>query len=152
VLLSKTSIVSHNLQLLGKPSAKKLEIQLFLLTHWVGGLTSKHATMEIGSAEHKAQFIEENLKLFQENIWFDEMNLIPLEEAKGVKRKAIAAINLKLDNKEFPSANEGKRELETAQAELNEIDRQIAGVKAKIATYWPERMELVKRYAQTAKV
>jgi hypothetical protein len=41
--------------------------------------------MKLGSKEHKAQFCEELIKTYYENIWHDEMFLADLKKNKGSK-------------------------------------------------------------------
>lgn len=104
--------------------------------------------MELGSPEHKAQFIRKMLETFQENIWKDEMTLSDLEEIKVNKRKEMAAIHLKLDNKEFKPANEGKKALFVAERELEDIEKEMETYQNAINNTWPARMQLVRAYAE----
>jgi hypothetical protein len=104
--------------------------------------------MQLGSKEHKAQFCEDLIKTYYENIWKDEMYLIQLEEVKGNKRKEIAAIELKLERKEFKSKNEGEKAKFVAERELEAIDKEINTVTEKVKTLWPTRIQLVKEYLE----
>ena len=102
--------------------------------------------MQLGSKEHKAQVCEDLIKTYQENIWKDEIYLLTLEELKGDKRKENAAIQLKLDNKEFKNKNEGDKAKFVAERELAQIDQEIATVTEKVQKLWPARIQLVKDY------
>ena len=102
--------------------------------------------MELGSKEHKAQVCEDLIKTYYENIWKDEMYLIQLEEVKGDKRKEIAAIDLKLENKEFKTKNEGDKAKFVAERELLQIEQEINSVTEKVQKLWPPRIQMVKDY------
>jgi len=102
--------------------------------------------MQIGSKEHKAQLCEELIKTYYENIWKDEMYLIQLDEVKGDKRKEIAAIELKLENKEFKDKNEGDKARFVAERELAQIEQEIHTVTEKVQSIWPARIQMVKDY------
>jgi hypothetical protein len=104
--------------------------------------------MQLGSKEHKAQVCEDLIKTYQENIWKDEIYLLTLEQVKGDKRKEIAAIQLKLDNKEFKSKNEGEKAKFVAERELEAIDKEIASVTEKVQKLWPARIQMVKDYLE----
>jgi hypothetical protein len=102
--------------------------------------------MQLGSKEHKAQMCQELIKTYHENIWKDEMYLIQLEGMKGDKRKEIAAIDLKLENKEFKSKNEGEKAKFVADQELAHIDKEILTVTEKVQKLWPARIKMVEEY------
>ena len=106
--------------------------------------------MQLGSKEHKAQMCEDLIKQYQENVWKDEMYLIQLEEVKGDKRKEIAAIQIKIDNKEYKTKNEGEKAKFVAERELAQIDNEINSVTEKVQKLWPARIQLVKDYLAKA--
>jgi hypothetical protein len=86
--------------------------------------------MQLGSQEHKTQFFQDLIKIYHENIWKDEMHLSMLADVQGNKRKEIAGIELKMENKEFKSANEGKKALFVAEQELKHIEKETKCRKA----------------------
>lgn len=102
--------------------------------------------MKLGSKEHKAQVCEDLIKTYQENIWKDEIYLLTLEQVKGDKRKEIAAIDLKLENKEYKNKNEGDKAKFVAEQELKQIDNEINSVTEKVQKLWPVRIQMVKDY------
>ena len=102
--------------------------------------------MQLGSKEHKAQVCEDLIKTYQENIWKDEIYLLTLDELKGNKRKEITAIELKLENNEFPSKNEGEKAKFTVEREVAAIDQEIQTVTEKVQSIWPARIQMVKDY------
>lgn len=104
--------------------------------------------MELGSPEHKTQVCQDLIKTYYENIWKDEMYLLQLEEVKGNKRKEIAALDLKIEAKEFKSKNEGEKAKFVAGQELKQIENEITTVTEKVKKIWPARIELVKRYSK----
>ena len=88
--------------------------------------------MKSGSKEHKAQFVEEKLKILNENIWETEiLELISeaeLTTAKGEvakKRARVEEIEEKMMRKEYPSANAGHKELDPAKEELKEAEENV---------------------------
>jgi hypothetical protein len=105
--------------------------------------------MQLGSQEHKTQFFQDLIKIYHENIWKDEMHLSMLADVQGNKRKEIAGIELKMENKEFKSANEGKKALFVAEQELKHIEKEIAEVIEKKDKFWPARIQFVKDYAKS---
>lgn len=82
--------------------------------------------MVIGSPKHKAQYISNLLKDYQEQIWKNEIQLQVGHEALGSLRKERAQVDLMLENKEFPSAGEGRKA-------LKQIDERITNTEANIA-------------------
>lgn len=102
--------------------------------------------MKLGSKEHKAQMCEDLIKTYQENIWKDEIYLLTLEQVKGDKRKEIAAIDLKLNNKEFKNKNEGDKAKFVAEQELKHIEQEIQTVTDKVKKFWPARIQVVTEY------
>lgn len=104
--------------------------------------------MEIGSPEHKAQFYQDLIKTYQENIWKDELYLAQLDGMRGHKLKQIAEIDLALEGKKYKSKNDGQKAKFVAERELVHLEQEIAEVERKIREVWPERIEFVKRYAE----
>lgn len=104
----------------------------------------------LGSKDHKEKVCLDLIKTYYENIWKDEMYLIQLEQIYGDKRKEIAAINLKLENKEYKSKNEGEKAKFVAERELEAIEKEIKTVTEKVESIWPARIQLVKEYLDKA--
>lgn len=104
--------------------------------------------MQLGSAEHKAQFLQDTIKQYQESIWKDELNLVWLAESKVEAEKNLEIINGKLERKEYQSASVGKQLQTVAQNEINEIDSLTAQVNNKITDHWPKQIEAVRAYAK----
>lgn len=104
--------------------------------------------MELGSREHKAQFLQDTIKQYQESIWKDELNLVWLAESRAEAQKHLDEINGKLERKEYQSASVGKQLQTVAQNEINEIDELTAQVKNKITEHWPKQIEAVRAYAK----
>jgi Skp family chaperone for outer membrane proteins len=104
--------------------------------------------MELGSPEHKAQVCQDLIKTYYENIWKDEMYLIQLEEVKGDKRKEIAAIDLKIENKEFKTKTEGEKAKFVAERELAQIENEIKKISEQVTALWPARIRLVNEYLE----
>lgn len=105
--------------------------------------------MQLGSQEHKAQFINNLVKEYYQAQWSDELYLDLLTENLGDKRKEIAAIELKLEHKEFPSKNDGSKAQFIAKQELEHIEKEVAKIQDKLANYWPKRIASVTAYAKS---
>ena len=102
----------------------------------------------LGSKDHKENLCLDLIKQYYENIWKDEMYLMQLEETKGNKRKEIAAIDLKIENKEYKSKNEGEKAKFVAERELNHIKSEIQKITEQVQHTWPARIQLVKEYLE----
>lgn len=102
----------------------------------------------LGSQEHKSQTCFDLIKTYYENIWKDEMYLLQLDQVQGDKRKEIAAIDLKIEAKEFKSKNEGEKAKFVAERELAQIENEIKTVTDKVQNLWPARIQLVKEYLE----
>ena len=105
--------------------------------------------MKIGSDEHKAQFIENTLKTFQESIWKDEMNLVWLEEQRVEKEKELVEIDGKMERKEYESASVGRQLKAVVGKELGEINQLSARLQGKATIEWPKQMEKVREWAKS---
>lgn len=103
--------------------------------------------MKPGSKEHKAQFCEELIKDYYENIWTDEMGIISLEGQKGDKKKEIAEIEAKLERKEFKTANEGNKAKFVAERELVHLEQDIEKKFQKLET-WHAQIKFIKEYSK----
>ena len=77
--------------------------------------------MQLGSPEHKAQFLQDLIKAFYENIWKDEIQLLEFDKLLGNLRTQKADADLKLERKEFKSANEGKEVIARIDAEIESV-------------------------------
>lgn len=104
--------------------------------------------MQLGSPEHKAQLCQDLIKTYYENIWKDELYLLQLEQVLGDKRKEIAAIDLKLQAKEYKSKDEGKKALFVAERELAQIENEVKKITEQVQNTWPARIQLVKEYLE----
>lgn len=106
--------------------------------------------MQLGSAEHKAQYFSNVIKEYYEAWWNDEQYLEILNGDDSDKRKEIESIEQLIEKKEFPSKNAGDKTLFVAKEELGHIEKEIKKIEEKIKTYWPKRIESVTAYAKTA--
>jgi hypothetical protein len=105
--------------------------------------------MTLGSPKHKAQFLREIIKLYHENIWRDEINLLELDELLGRNRTQKADIELKLERKEFKSASEGKKMLEKVQADIENAQAGKEAIEQKLVR-WANQIELINRHSESA--
>lgn len=105
--------------------------------------------MQLDTPKHKAQFLQELTRTYQENIWKDEINALEFEELLGRLRAELAEIDLRLERKEFKSASEGRKLLERRQSEIEAATAGLAGVREKIVR-WNKQIELINRYQEAA--
>ena len=105
--------------------------------------------MQIGSTQHKAQFIQDLTKTYQENIWKEDLALLDFKDRLGTLRKEKAELDLKLEQKEFKSASEGKKLIEQTQSQIEALQAAIQGKNADKA-FWISRIELIQRYQESA--
>lgn len=101
--------------------------------------------MPQGSPEHKAQFLQDLTKTLRENAWKEEIQILELEELLGTKRKEKAALNLELDQKGKPAANDQKKALAKLETDIESLEKAIE-VKRADKVHWEQRIELIKRY------
>ena len=105
--------------------------------------------MKLGSPEHKAQFLEDLTKTFQENIWKEEVGIMDLQDRLGVLRKEKAELDLKLERKEFGSAGEGRKQIAQKEAEIESVNAAIQRKEAD-KQFWTTRIDLILRYQESA--
>jgi hypothetical protein len=103
--------------------------------------------MQPGSKEHKAQYCQELIKSYYENIWNDEIYLSRQQAQEDYWRKQIAEIELKIERKEFKNKNEGDKATFTAERELKMVTDKIEELKKKITETWPQSIEEIRQYA-----
>jgi hypothetical protein len=108
--------------------------------------------MRVGSDEHKAQFVEDTLKQFQESIWRDEMNLVWLGEQKAEQERQLIEIDGKMERKEYESAGVGRQLKFVVDKELGEINELIAQIQGKVSIEWPKQMEKVQEWAKAERI
>ena len=109
--------------------------------------------MELGSAEHKAQFYQGILKEYYQSAWQDELYLdMLINDGRATKLKDIKSIEQLIEKKEFPSKNAGDKALFVAKEELKHIEQEISKIEEKIKTYWPKRIEAVRAYAKAQEI
>lgn len=101
--------------------------------------------MEIGSPEHKQEFLHNLTKTFQENVWKEELTLLEFENLLGSLRKQKAEADLKLENKEFKSAGEGRQVIARLRSDIEATQASIEATQGK-KTFWEQRIELIKQY------
>lgn len=104
--------------------------------------------MQLGSDEHKAQFIKSIITEYYESQWSDELFNEKQRDDLGDKRKELAAINEKIDAKGFKSKNEGEKAKFVCEREIVHLEQEIAKIEGKIAHYWPMRIEKIKSFAE----
>src|ERR1700751_3466720 len=99
--------------------------------------------MQLGSPEHKTQFLHDLTKNYQENIWKEEFVILEFENLLGDLRKQLAAADLKLENKEYSSAGEGRKEISRLKSDIEATQAAIAK-KQNEKKFWTKRLELLK--------
>jgi hypothetical protein len=99
--------------------------------------------MQIGSPEHKAQLLQELQKTYQENVWKEELALSEFDNVLGDFRKQLARADLKLENKEYSSAGEGKKVIARIQSDIESVKAAIKKTESQ-KEFWNKRLELIK--------
>lgn len=103
--------------------------------------------MELGSPEHKQEFLATLTKTYQENIWKEELGIMEFEELLGNFRKERAELDLKLERKEFSSAGEGRKQLAQKDSMIESTQAAIQKQQAN-KVFWTMRIDLIKRYSE----
>ena len=101
--------------------------------------------MEIGTSQHKQEFLHNLTKTYQENIWISELGILEFENLLGSLRKQRAEADLKLENKEFKSAGEGRKETARLEADIESTQAAIAR-KHHEKQFAQKRIDLIKQY------
>lgn len=78
----------------------------------------------------KAEFIEKIKQDSQSNIWMNELHLMRLTDELGLLRKDLAALDLELENKKKPAANEEKKRKFVLEQNIKHQEQEIAKVEA----------------------
>lgn len=107
--------------------------------------------MQIGSAEHKAQFIEEKLKESQESVWKNELHLMRLHDELSLTQKELERLRAIVEE-------QGKKKAKAEDKQIFVLERTIEHKKKEIATV-EETMQfnqyhlndLLPRYAEANK-
>ncbi len=103
--------------------------------------------MDIGSPEHKAQYVNEILKHYQEQIWKNEIQLQVGQEALGSLRKEKAQTEEFLEKKMFPSAGDGRKTLKQIAQRIANTDANIGAITQAIVND-RQTMEHIKKYSE----
>lgn len=86
-------------------------------------------TMEIGSAEHKAQYFQDLLKQMRENIYFGEFQIWTIQQSVEKLQADKAEAQGKLERGEFPSAGEGRKAIKSLDEGISGMLVQSAGIE-----------------------
>ena len=81
--------------------------------------------MQIGSAKHKAQYTEEVIKLTWENIWTLEIQRDDATEQLRKKKAYLDLIPKRMEDKFYPSANEGRQDEKDTKASIQLLEANI---------------------------
>lgn len=84
--------------------------------------------MQIGDKEHKAQYFQDLFKQIRENIYFGEFQIWTIQQAVDKLVEEKKEIEAKLERKEFPNANEGRK----AVRRINEGIQQLLLKRAEL--------------------
>lgn len=69
--------------------------------------------MEIGTAEHKAQYFQDLLKTMRESIYFGEFQVWTIRQSLDKLWADKKEAEAKLERKEFPSAGDGRKAIDS---------------------------------------
>lgn len=85
--------------------------------------------MKLGSFEHRLKFIEDKKEECYTNIYLNELSLLKLDDELGLLRTELAKLNLELENKGKPPANEEKKKLFVLSENIKMKEKEIAKVQ-----------------------
>lgn len=102
--------------------------------------------MEIGSQDHKAQYINQLLQTYQEDIWKNEVQLLVGQEALGQFRTEKARLDELVEQKAFASAGDGRKALKEVEQRIANTEANIGAITQLIATD-KQTIEHIKKYA-----
>lgn len=85
--------------------------------------------MQIGSAEHKAQYFQDLLKQMRENIYFGEFQIWTIQQSVDKLQADKKEAEAKLERKEFPSAGEGRNAIKSLDEGISGMLVQSAGIE-----------------------
>ncbi len=85
--------------------------------------------MQIGSAEHKAQFIEKMKEDSQTNIWKNELHILRLNIELNLLKGELEKLDKKLEEKGKPAANEEKKQKFVLEQNIAHKEKEIAQVE-----------------------
>ena len=85
--------------------------------------------MQIGTAEHKAQYFQDLLKTMQENIYFGEFQVWTIRQSLDKLQADKKEAEAKLERKEFPSAGDGRKEIQRINETIQNFLMQQAGIE-----------------------
>jgi hypothetical protein len=88
-----------------------------------------------GSQEHLESFTNTKLKTFYENLWDQEITVLIAQDALRQKKAKLIQIEERLERKEYPSANEGKKEKSAVEDDINALNNLILRDTEQIANY-----------------
>lgn len=88
--------------------------------------------MELGSAEHKALFIKDKLKIHHENIWTIEIRLLHARKELADRKAYLHLIPGQMERKEYPSANDGRKDQKQTEGAIKTLESQVFELDAEI--------------------
>ncbi len=99
--------------------------------------------MEIGSPQHRKDYLQNLIKTYQENIWTDEINIFRFETEIAKGKEEIKKIEAKLAAKEYATANEGNKAKFVAERAIEHLKKNFTEAEEKIRT-WVDRIEFIE--------
>jgi multidrug resistance efflux pump len=99
--------------------------------------------MKIGSPTHRKEYLHNLIKIYQENIWANEITIFNSETEIALCQKQIKEIEQKLEAKEYKTANEGNKAKFVLEREIEHIKKMIDGSEANIAK-WIDRIASIE--------
>ena len=101
--------------------------------------------MPIGDKAHKKQHLEKLISDCHENIWTLGVKRLIQEDELAKREKDLADAKLRLEQKLFPSANEGKQAVTTIEQGIESIRAAIDGTDEMVGIE-QMKMDNIKRY------
>lgn len=90
--------------------------------------------METGSAEHKQEYFQRLLKQMTESIFFGDFQIWTIKDTVEKLQKDKKEAEIKLENKEFPTAGEGRKGIRVLDAQIMELLKKRVEIEGQNAT------------------
>ncbi len=99
--------------------------------------------MKIGSPTHRKEYLQNLIKIYQEDIWTDEINIFRFETEIALGKEEIKKIESKIAAKEYETANEGNKAKFAAERAIEHFNKAIKDTEEKIKT-WIDRINFIE--------
>lgn len=107
--------------------------------------------MQIGSQEHKAQFIQEKLKESQEAIWKNELHLMRLNDELALTQKELERLQAIVEENGKKAAKAEDKQVFVLERTIEHTKKEIATVEETLKFNQYHLNDLLPRYEEQAR-